>query len=260
MSSRPPSDFYDFLAPRYHLIASDWQAAVRRQGSVLDTLLAERLETSERLRVLDCSCGIGTQAIGLALHGHVVVGLDLSSKAIERARQEANRFDGLDDPPEFMMGDMRNLDAVDGTFDVVVSLDNAFAHLHDDADLDAALDSMRSVVCPDGLLLISIRNYDALDEPFPSGTMPRRIDDDHGERIYVQTWDWSDDHRHYDMELFLIRRTDDGWSATSSTTRMRAYCRRELTPAVEQHGFTDVEWLMPSETDYYQPILAGFLA
>jgi hypothetical protein len=56
--------FYDELADDYHLIYSDWDASIRRQGDDLDALIGQ-----DRAAVLDCSCGIGTQAIGLALRG-----------------------------------------------------------------------------------------------------------------------------------------------------------------------------------------------
>ncbi|MFD9728519.1 class I SAM-dependent methyltransferase, partial [Streptomyces sp. NPDC059072] len=61
--------FYDELADDYHLIYSDWEASIRRQGDALDALVGQ-----DRAAVLDCSCGIGTQAIGLALRGHRVTG------------------------------------------------------------------------------------------------------------------------------------------------------------------------------------------
>src|SRR3954447_13207509 len=75
-------DFYDDFAADYHLAyGGKWDAAVERQGRAL----AELLPAGGR--VLDCSCGIGTQAIGLALLGCRVVGTDPSQGAIERARR-----------------------------------------------------------------------------------------------------------------------------------------------------------------------------
>ena len=85
---------YDELAPNYHLIFDDWHAAIARQAAVLGPLL-EQAAASNRLRILDCACGIGTQAIGLAQRGHTVTGCDLSPAAIERARREASAR-GLD--------------------------------------------------------------------------------------------------------------------------------------------------------------------
>ena len=57
--------FYDELAGDYPLIYADRDASVRRQGDALDALIGQ-----DGVTVLDCSCGIGTQAIGLALRGH----------------------------------------------------------------------------------------------------------------------------------------------------------------------------------------------
>ena len=78
--------FYDELADDYHLIYADWEASIRRQGDALDALIGQ-----DRAVVLDCSCGIGTQAIGLALRGHRVTGTDLSPRAAARAAREATR-------------------------------------------------------------------------------------------------------------------------------------------------------------------------
>lgn len=35
-------EFYDELAPRYHLIYADWEASISRQGAVLAGLLDEQ--------------------------------------------------------------------------------------------------------------------------------------------------------------------------------------------------------------------------
>jgi hypothetical protein len=63
--------FYDDLSAHFHLVLEDWDASVVRQGPVLDRLIAESLGPGPK-RVLDADCGIGTQAIGLALRGHQV--------------------------------------------------------------------------------------------------------------------------------------------------------------------------------------------
>jgi glycine/sarcosine N-methyltransferase len=84
-------DFYDGLAAEYHLVYGDhWDDAVARQGKVLDTLIRD--VHGDAADVLDCSCGIGTQAIGLALRGHRVHGTDISEPSLERARVEATRL------------------------------------------------------------------------------------------------------------------------------------------------------------------------
>ena len=131
--------FYDDLAEHYHLLYADWDAAVRRQGAMLDQLIGQ-LAGGGPKRVLDAACGIGTQAIGLALRGQVVIGSDLSSAAVERARREAKRLGAA---VAFEVADFRDLSrSVAGPFEVVYVLDNVLPHLESDADLAAALVQM----------------------------------------------------------------------------------------------------------------------
>jgi len=136
-------EVYDRLADEYHLIFGNWDEAVKWQGEVLDTLL--RSVTGRRsLSILDCSCGIGTQAIGLALLGHRLTATDLSPRSIERAREEAERF-GVE--ITFGTADFRALEeVVEGVFDVVISFDNALAHMMSRDDLLSAALSIRSKV------------------------------------------------------------------------------------------------------------------
>jgi ubiquinone/menaquinone biosynthesis C-methylase UbiE len=71
------------------------------------------------ITILDCACGIGTQARGLAKVGFRVTGTDFSPRAIERARAEALER-GLD--LRLYVADMLYLNAVPETgFDAVIS-------------------------------------------------------------------------------------------------------------------------------------------
>ena len=79
--------FYASLVPFYHLIYPNWDASIWRQAFILDSVINERWgKVSE---ILDVSCGIGTQAIGLAKLGYDVTGSDLSHEEIQRAAQES---------------------------------------------------------------------------------------------------------------------------------------------------------------------------
>lgn len=57
--------FYDNLASQYDKLFLDWQAATREQALILDRLFQDN-GFDDTARILDCACGIGTQAIGLA--------------------------------------------------------------------------------------------------------------------------------------------------------------------------------------------------
>src|SRR5215472_3262478 len=122
--------FYNELAESYHLIFEDWDAAIHYQAEVLAPLLPQRAVGGP---VLDCACGIGTQAIGLAMLGHNVEGSDPSEAAIRRAATEAATR-GLG--TEFRVDDMRSLSTAKiGRYEAVIAMDNAIPHLQSDDDI-----------------------------------------------------------------------------------------------------------------------------
>jgi ubiquinone/menaquinone biosynthesis C-methylase UbiE len=57
--------FYDDLSQDYDLIFTDWHASVLLQGETLHNIIKAQIG-KESAYILDCSCGIGTQSIGLA--------------------------------------------------------------------------------------------------------------------------------------------------------------------------------------------------
>src|SRR5262244_3520293 len=117
------TEFYDALAPWYHLIYEDWESSIERQGSALDSVIRSILDERHR-SVLDVACGIGTQSLGLAARGYAVTGSDLSPKAIDRARSEAARRDLS---ISFSVADMRRAYAHHAReFDIVLCADNSF--------------------------------------------------------------------------------------------------------------------------------------
>jgi len=62
------SDFYNTLAPYYRLIYADWEVSIGRQSRALDAIIRSTVASLPR-SVLDASCGIGTQSIGVAQLG-----------------------------------------------------------------------------------------------------------------------------------------------------------------------------------------------
>lgn len=247
--------FYDDLAATYHLNYQDWHAAVPRQGRVLDTLIRARLSTAEPLRILDCSCGIGTQAIGLAMLKHRVTGGDLSPVSIERARHEAASF-GVD--IDFDVVDMRFLPASIPTgFDVVISCDNSLPHLETDADLDLALAGMASRLRPGGLLVVGIRDYDTLARDRPRFTPPQVVERPEGRSVLFQLWDWAENGASYEVTMFVMRQDGSAWTTDTHRVTYRALRRHELESSARKAGFTAIQWHEPAETGHHQPLMTA---
>ena len=143
--------FYDQLSRYYHLIYQDWEASIARQGQQLADLIRKQWGPDAKT-ILDVSCGIGTQSLGLAAQGFEVAGSDLSSEAIVRAEREAASR-GLS--IKFSVCDMRHVEVHHpGNFDVVLSADNSIPHLLSDADILEALKGMGSRLRPGGGCII----------------------------------------------------------------------------------------------------------
>jgi glycine/sarcosine N-methyltransferase len=246
--------FYDRLAGEYHLIFADWRQAVRWQGEVLDRLIRAEVGTAP-LSVLDCSCGIGTQAIGLAARGYRVHATDLSPAAVERAAREA---EALGVSLTVGVADLRALESlIAGAFDVVLSCDNALPHLLSDGDVRLAVRNMAAKLRPGGLLLISLRDYDQVAVERPRSTLPRVFDDPEGRRVVFQVWDWSADGRTYTVRQFILRHTDAGWQTDEYATVYRPLRRDELGQILREAGFTQIRWHLPDDSGYYQPIVTA---
>ncbi len=151
--------FYDALSEDYDAIYENWDESVRRQGELLARLLGEADP------VLDLAAGMGTQAIGLALHGRCVVARDISRALVARGLERAARF-GVQVP--FEIWDMRAARPEDaGRFEAAIAFDNALPHLLTDDDLHAALRAVHAALRPGGRFLASIRDYDALGDTRP---------------------------------------------------------------------------------------------
>ncbi len=242
--------FYEPLADHFHLIFDDWDKSIERQARTLNPLLAAQ-GCGHPLKILDCACGIGTQALGFARFGHRVVASDLSRAAVNRARREAESR-GLD--ISFHVSDMTSLKEIaDRDFDVVAALDNALPHLTSD-QLVSAIKAIGSKLKSNGLFLASIRDYDALILQKPTMQQPAFYGTEGKRRIVHQVWDWIDEAR-YTLHLFITSQSDQAWTTHHFVSEYRALQRSEFSKVLRSTGFQDVRWLMPAESGFYQPLV-----
>src|SRR5271166_4108900 len=193
------SDFYDRMASLYHLIFADWDASIEWQAGQLSSIIHERWGAGSQT-ILDVSCGIGTQAIGLAKRGFVVTASDLSGAAVARARDEAQRRSVEID---FSVCDMRTAHAHHRRqFDVVISADNSITHLLDDDQLLIALRQMYECARPGGGCLLTVRDYDR-EERGTGLVKPYGVREECGKRyIIFQVWDFVG--HVYDLAMYFV--------------------------------------------------------
>jgi SAM-dependent methyltransferase len=243
-------DFYDRLAPYYHLLYPNWEASSARQSRGLADVL-EEFGVPAGSDVLDAACGIGTQALGLAQLGYHITASDLSPAAVARARVEA-RTRGL--TMTFAVADLRQLSSViDGKFRAVVVCDNAISHLLSDAEIAASFAECRRLLDPGGVLLISVRDYASIERRTPDhrpyGSQAVRDSTYSAEQI----WRWDGDQ--YDITL---RITEQRAAEPPAIHEFHSRCYAVGIPMLErllrEVGFGT---LARRDEHFFQPLLVA---
>ena len=242
-------EFYDGMAPQYDKLFKDWQEDSREQALILDSLF-EEYGLGRDSCILDCACGIGTQAIGLAALGYSVTASDISpaelAEAEERAKERNVRI-------RFERADFRALeDCFAERFDIVIAMDNALPHMLTREDLGKAAGSIAGRVRPGGVFAASIRDYDSLLETRPPYSPPYVHSTDKGRRVSFQTWDWKGEN--YRLTQYMID-DEEELSVSRFECEYRAVRRAELTDLLISAGCSKVSWKFPEETGFYQPIV-----
>lgn len=245
---------YDEFAAHYDQIFENWEENMLRQATVLGGILQHECRDVWPVQVLDCACGIGTQSLGLAMNGFDVEGCDTSSGAILRARSEASSR-GLRVP--FSVVNMLQLSAISrSSFDAVICIDNSLPHLESDEQLSQAAQQAFGKLRVGGCFIGSIRDYDRLVVERPTIHGPSFFSDNGRRRIVFQIWDWLDERR-YRFHLYITRSTESAWHTVHFTSTYRAVLRGELDSILHQVGFTRVRWLLPPDSDFYQPMFVA---
>jgi SAM-dependent methyltransferase len=246
--------FYDDLASYYHLIFENWDASMARQGDALAHLIEAELgqfQTSD-VRILDAACGIGTQTLPLAALGFQLVARDISLVAVSRLKQEANARHVVIDAA---VADMRQIGStLSGSFNAVLAFDNSVPHLLNDDDLRTAFREFLSVLCPGGVFLCSVRDYDKVQRGTPASHI-YDTRDYRGERFKLrQDWSWHDP-MHYDATFIIDRETPDGLARELCIiSRFYAVSTGRLLELMREAGFEDCRRV---DETIYQPILIG---
>ena len=243
--------FYNNLASQYDKLFLDWQAATHEQAVILDRIFRNS-GFDRSATVLDCACGIGTQSIGLAALGYPVTASDISDAELAEAAKRAGE-NGVDIRLEH--ADFCALQRTfPETFDIVICMDNALPHMLSHDALETAIRSISGKIRDGGIFAASIRDYDALLMDKPPYSPPYIHKTEGGQRVSFQTWTWADDR--YKLIQYII---EDGKTLEVSkfACEYRATRRAEITDLLLASGCSEVKWLFPEETDFYQPIVVA---
>jgi demethylmenaquinone methyltransferase/2-methoxy-6-polyprenyl-1,4-benzoquinol methylase len=158
---------FSTIADRYDLITVvlSYGQDQRWKRRLVDLVGRDGKSTPRRSgRALDLATGTGDIAFRLAAAGWEVVGLDVTRRMIELAREKSAARTGDRMVPGFLVGDMLALPFPNASFDVVT----AGYGLRNVPDLPAAIDEIHRVLTDGGQML-------SLDFNRPANSLVRRV-------------------------------------------------------------------------------------
>ena len=238
---------YDPMAEDYHWIVPDellsGEAFTERHQHLLSSL-------PPGASILDCACGIGSEAIALARRGYRVRGSDASSGLVERARARSTEA-GLDvrfvaclweELPERFAGER---------FDLVLCLGNSISHSPDRETMLKSLGAMREVLKDGGTLVVDSRNWEKLRRERPRFSTPERVIGRDGKKcVTLRLWSfpdrWEEPHA---MDVALLFLEEDG----GVTHRLHRIDYRPV-PAdrLGEAGLTQAQTDYAEDADWYE--------
>ncbi len=156
-------------------------------------------------RLLDAGCGTGEHTLLAAAHGADATGVDISPRAIARARAKAADR-GLD--ARFEVADVLSLGRLGLTFDTVI--DSGVFHVFGDQDRPRYVTSLASVLRPGGHCYLA-----CFSDRQPGDWGPRRVTQDELRAAFSDGWSVSSiDADTFEINAGLPAPTVQAWLAT----------------------------------------------
>ncbi|MET9259831.1 class I SAM-dependent methyltransferase [Amycolatopsis sp. NPDC004079] len=187
---------YDALAEVYEWLISDAKLAPAEFAASFDDVLSL---LPSNAHVLDCSCGTGQLAVGLAHRGIQVVATDASDAMVRRTAELAEelgatvravRADWEELPDHFE----------DATFDMVFCVGNSLHHAVGARGRVAALESMSRLLRRGGHLVLTSRTWELVRAKGSRLDISDRLVRRNGrDAVVVYRWEiaprWEEEHR-----------------------------------------------------------------
>lgn len=147
---------YDVLADVYEWLIADAKSTPPEFAAAFADVTSL---LPPNAHVLDCACGTGQLAVGLAGLGMQVVASDASEAMVRRTAELSEQFGASVQTVRAHWQELPNhLD--DATFDMVFCVGNSLHHAPGAAGRLVALESMSRLLCPGGRLVLTSRTWE----------------------------------------------------------------------------------------------------
>lgn len=194
---------YDTIAAVYEFLVPSGLLSPRGSAEAF----AQYVEPG--VRVLDCACGAGTLAVGLALGGHEVVATD-SSEAMVARTQRLAAANTVPVDASVCTWDALPGRGWGGAFDVVLCVGNSLPHAVGRAGRRAALHAMAGCLREGGRLVVTSRTWEQVRADGTRLQVGERLVDRGGRRgLPIYAWTipagWDEPH-FFDVAIALVGR------------------------------------------------------
>ena len=184
---------------------------------------------------LDVACGIGRHTVELAARNVDVRGLDISPAYVDSARERAAEA-GVSDRVTVEVGDMRDLEAVEGRYDLVTNMWTAFGYFDDETNERVAA-GFRDRVADDGALVMELANKESLMANYERSSAGLMDTD-----LYVERREYTPETGRIETTFALFRQDDEGYEFLGEVEwDLRMYAPAELRRLLERAGFSEVD-------------------
>ena len=228
-----------------------WKEKIEKQGKILLNLMRKYAHIKIST-LLDCTCGIGIQAISLAQEGLNVTGSDISQNELNFAINEAQKRNLK---ISFTQADCRYLEQVfNNNFDAIISIDSALPHLITKENFILAFKSIYNRLNKGGVFLSSYRDYAELLKTKPNMAYPIRFNTE-GDKEYTifRKWKWDKDIIY--SKQYVIVDTEADSKLYTNSYKQWAVTKSQLLAIARETRYSEIYWLLPEESQFSQPIL-----
>ena len=194
---------YDTIAAVYEFLVPDGLLSPRGSAEAFGQYV------EPGARVLDCACGAGTLAVGLALRGHEVVATDASEAMVTRAQRLAAANTVAVDASVCTWEALPER-GWEGAFDVALCVGNSLPHAVGRAGRRAALHAMAGCLREGGRLVVTSRTWEQVRADGTRLQVGERLVDRGGRRgLPIYAWTipagWDEPH-FFDVAIALVGR------------------------------------------------------
>ncbi len=213
----------------------DWTKRLQREMPFLQQSLV-----NARGRVLDLACGTGKHVIALAEKGVSAVGLDISERMIESAKEKSTSL-GLD--ITWIVDDMVKFPSyVEPPFDLVLCLGNSLALMDDMSSVKRLLKSVQGILAPDRYFVFQVLNGNFISKnkifliPQKAGHLNT------GERVvFSRFFNIREDSEPFELVLSSFIEQKEGWNVSTSYQSVLNIHDDEIINMLDSSGFTSTE-------------------